>query len=130
MSTVGILLSALYFRVDTLLIERWQGATAVGLYGVLTYVVTRRTHEIGVRMALGATRGEVVQYVLRQGARLSLVGAAVVVAKLPEGRIQVVGMHRSPHRCPGPFDLPANPLERARRIFPGSPALLYGMGVF
>jgi len=47
---------------------------ALGLYGLLQYSVSRRTHEIGVRMALGATRGRVVRTVLRQGGLLILVG--------------------------------------------------------
>ena len=45
----------------------------VGLYGVLSYVVARRTHEIGIRMAMGASRGHVLAMVLRHG--LALAGA-------------------------------------------------------
>ena len=52
---------------------------AVGLYGVLSYVVTQRTQEIGVRMALGATDREVRWMVVRQGGRLALLGVAIGV---------------------------------------------------
>src|SRR5579872_4159629 len=46
----------------------------VGLYGVLSRLVARRTHEIGIRIALGATRGDVVRMVAKQGLRLTLTG--------------------------------------------------------
>jgi len=46
----------------------------VGLYGVLSRLVARRTHEIGIRIALGATRGQVVRMVARQGLRLTVTG--------------------------------------------------------
>jgi predicted permease len=47
---------------------------AVGLYGVLSYVVSQRTQEIGVRMALGADRSKVLRMVVFQGARTALIG--------------------------------------------------------
>ena len=50
---------------------------ALGLYGVISYSVRMRTRELGVRMALGAQRGEVMQLVLLQGARLAAIGVAL-----------------------------------------------------
>ena len=62
------------FAVAALLIA------VAGVYGVVNYTVSRRTHEIGIRMALGATRGQVLRMVVGGGARLMTVGAILGVA--------------------------------------------------
>ncbi|MBO0797889.1 MAG: ABC transporter permease, partial [Blastocatellia bacterium] len=53
---------------------------AAGIYGVISYVVRQRTHEIGMRMALGAQASDVLELILRQGLKLALIGIALGAA--------------------------------------------------
>ncbi|HEX8811579.1 MAG TPA: FtsX-like permease family protein [Terracidiphilus sp.] len=54
--------------------------SAVGIYGVMTFVVQQRTQEVGIRMALGAERSDVVRMMLRAGLRLAIVGVVIGIA--------------------------------------------------
>jgi putative ABC transport system permease protein len=66
---------------------------SIGIFGVISFSVTQRTHEIGIRMALGAQPGQVLRMVLKQGAALiacgSLIGliAAFILTRLIEGML-------------------------------------------
>jgi hypothetical protein len=71
-------------RVNLLLLGGFAGLglilASVGIYGVVAYSVSRCTHEIGVRMALGAERGDVLRGVVGQGIRSVLIGTGIGVA--------------------------------------------------
>jgi ABC-type antimicrobial peptide transport system permease subunit len=67
---------------------------AVGIYGVLSYAVTQRTREIGIRMSLGASRGCVLGEILREGMRLAAIGlVAGMAGALACGRVLASFLH-------------------------------------
>jgi putative ABC transport system permease protein len=83
---------------------------AVGIYGVLSYVVTERTREIGIRMSLGASRSRVLGQVILEGMRLALIGFGLgLVGAIAAGRVLASLLHE---------------------VKPSDPAIFIGTAVF
>jgi ABC-type antimicrobial peptide transport system permease subunit len=83
-----------YYVFGTLFIAFGAAAlfmATVGLYGVLSFSVSRRTREMGIRMALGATGRDVIRLVLQQGGKQIVVGLAVGLL-LAFGVTRVIGL--------------------------------------
>jgi predicted permease len=70
----------LFAKLLTLFALLAQQLAAIGLFGVLAYTVSQRTHEIGIRMALGANRASVLKMIVRQGMTLVLLGVILGLA--------------------------------------------------
>src|SRR5205814_3181485 len=76
-STQTLAQERLFAKLLTLFGLLAQQLAAIGLYGVMAYGVSQRTHEIGIRMALGANSTDVLKMILRQGMALTLAGIAL-----------------------------------------------------
>ena len=81
---------------------------AVGLYGVIAYSVTQRTHEMGVRAALGAKRGDLLRLVVGEGIRITVIGIVLgAAASLAAGKFLASLLFGVSARDPGTFILVA-----------------------
>ena len=77
----GFLLMTIFGSIGLIL-------ATIGVYSVLAYTTARRTHEIGIRMALGAKGGDVLGLVIKTGLRLVVAGVAIgLMASLAVGRV-------------------------------------------
>ena len=91
-------LLAVFFAACALIV------TAVGLYGTLAYAAARRTNEIGIRMALGARRTQVVAMVFRQNASIALAGTTLgLIAALLASRLLASFLYGTSARDPWVF---------------------------
>jgi predicted permease len=77
--TVSVSLSQRRFAMEIVVLFALTALllTGLGIYGVISYLVSERTHEIGIRLALGAARKNILQMVLRQGLGLAVAGSAL-----------------------------------------------------
>ena len=95
-------------RFEMLLLGVFAGVAlvmaAVGIYGVMSYSISRRTHEIGIRVSLGASRSEILLLVLRQGLLLAFTGSAVgIVGALLLARLMTKLLYGVPATDPLTF---------------------------
>jgi len=96
----------------------------IGIYGVVAFAVTRRTRELGIRMALGATKGEIVRFVFRSGMRSVLVGLAAG-SLLALGASQVLAQVLGAAFAPNPWD-PIIPVMVAALLATAAVAAMFG----
>ena len=74
---------------------------AVGIYGVISYTAAQRTHEMGIRAALGASAGNLRKLIFQEGLRLTVIGLLIgLVGTIPATRRRVVDALRRRHRRP------------------------------
>src|SRR4029453_12189921 len=73
----------LFAQAYTLCVVLALLVASIGLFGLMSYAVARRTNEIGIRMALGAQRGDVMRQVLVESMILVAIGVAIGVARSP-----------------------------------------------
>jgi putative ABC transport system permease protein len=114
-------------RVTMLVLGLFAGIAlllaAIGIYGIVSYTVGRRSHEMGVRMALGARGSEVMRLVLRHGARLAAVGLVIgTVAALALTRLMEHLLYGVDARDPLTFMIAAGTLLTAALLASYLPA--------
>jgi len=102
------MMTSVYARFAVMLAGLALVLAAIGIYGVMAYLVSQRTREIGIRIALGATRHDVLRVVLWQGLRPVIAGATIGLA------------------C----SAAVSSLLHAALTFPGVPDPLFGVGLF
>ena len=94
---------------------------AIGVYGVMAHSVSRRTHEIGIRMTLGACRREILALVIRQGMRLAVIAAGLgVVLSLAVTRVLEGALFEVTSLDPITFASPNGSLCEAKMTWPVS----------
>ena len=95
-------------RFQTILVASFAGIgltlAVIGIYGIVSYSVAQRTHEIGVRMAIGAQRFHVLHMVLGEGSRLVVLGIGLgILGALAAGRVLMSMLFEIKTTDPGTF---------------------------